>query len=171
MRQEKFRALLDAHYEAGTCYICGLPVVAGQAHNGATGAHWDCSRTEDVKAKEAAAKLDGLFVEFGFKKRRQPEGQGKTAQKARALAVTAIEDVLGVPIFDVALWNQQGVYRGPRWDLDAWGLSFSFDLDGHRFKGSASSLATMTQCVQYKRLVATPEGVAYTFSLWEKRLV
>jgi len=168
--REEFRALLDAHQEAGTCYLCGLPVIAGQAHHGATGAHWDCTRADNKKTDEAFAKVDQGLRTLGVKPRRKREGDGATAMKAKALAVAAIEEALGVPIYDVTTWNQQGVYRGPRWDLDAWGLSFWFHLDGHRFGGQASSLATMTQCVRYKKLKASREDVAHTFSLWEDNM-
>lgn len=81
------------------------------------------------------------------------------------MAVAAIEEALGAKLYDITIWNQKGVYRGPRWDLDVWGMAFWFDRDGHRFSGSASSLATMSQCVKFKKLRAVEEACTFSFSL------
>lgn len=161
-----FREKIAAHREAGTCYICGHQVDPAQGIHGVTGAHWDCAQNEERKTKAAIERVDGAFSSLGFKAKRKREGQGKTALRAKALAIEALESALQAKLEEVNLWNQQGAYRGPRWDLDTWGLDFRFQKDGHRFTGSASSLATMTQCVKAKRLHATPEGLAHSFSLW-----
>lgn len=126
--REDHRAFRAWHCENGTCYICEQPVVNGQARHGATGAHWICHAAEEQKTQEAFARVGGI-------KSRAKEGTGKTASKARALAVAALEQALDAQLFDVRMWNQQGVYRGPRWDLDSWGLYFSFKQDEHTFGG------------------------------------
>lgn len=164
-----FRALIDWHMENGTCYICSKPVDHSEGYHGGTGAHWDCVQQENKKTEEAFARVDQGFLSIGIKPKRRREGEGRTAQKCKAMAVAAIEEALGVRLYDITIWNQQGAYRGPRWDLDAWGLTFWFDRDGHRFSGDASSLPTMTQCLKFKRLRAVKEDLAHSFSLWEYR--
>lgn len=157
--REDRRAYMAWHRENGTCYICERPVADGQAYHGATGVHWDCHAAEERKTEEAFAKVGGL-------KSRAREGTGKIAIQAKELAVKAIECVLRAELFDVAMWNQQGAYRGPRWDLDSWGLSFKFERDGHVFSGQASSLSTMTACVKVGAMKATETGdIAFDFSI------
>ena len=166
--RDDFRALIDWHRVRGTCYVCELPVDASQGYHGVTGAHWDCVKTEEKKTEEAFSRADQGFRELGFKPRRKREGEGAIAQKCKAMAVTALQEALGVSIYKVTMWNQQGSYRGPRRDLDSWGVGFWFEVDGREFSGSASSLSTMTQCVhEFKRLKASREDVSHTFSLWE----
>lgn len=162
-----FKALIGWHMDNGTCYICDQPVDYSNGYHGATGAHWDCVKSEDKKTEEAFARVDRGMRDIGMRPTRKREGEGATAQKCKSMAVAALEAALGAKLFDITLWNQQGSYRGPRWDLDAWGLHFWFELDGHKFSGSASSLATMTQCLRFKRLSAHEEDCAHTFSLWE----
>lgn len=99
------------------------------------------------------------------RKRRAPEGTGPTALKAQALAVLAIEAHVGAVLTDVSMWNQQGAYRGDRWQLDRWGIAFSFLRDGRLCKGGASSLSRMTDCVKAKAIVATPGDLAFSFQL------
>lgn len=161
-----FRENIQAHRDAGTCYICGKPVAEGESHHGATGAHWGCHKAEEEETAKIIARGDAAIASLGLKRKRRSEGEGATATKAKALAVVAIEEALSTKIYDITLWNQQGVYRGPRWDLDVWGLNFSFEQNGHKIGGSASALATMTQCVKCRKLVATPDGFgAFSFFL------
>lgn len=163
-----FRALIDKHRDAGTCHICGLAVDPARGYHGATGAHWDCTEAEKAKTDEVMAKGDRALKALGFKPRRRREGEGEVAQKCKTLATQALQELLGVPIYRVTMWNQKGVYRGPRWDLDSWGLHFYFEKHGSEFSGSASSLATMTQCLTFKRLKAVEDGVS-CYSLWEHK--
>lgn len=168
VRAKDFRAVIAAHRDSGTCYICGKPVVDGEAYHGATGAHWDCHAANETTSKQAVERGDEALRSLGFKPRkpRKPEGQGATALKAKAMAVSAIEQALGEKLFDVTLWNQKGVYRGARWDLDQWGLAFKFIRDGHTFAGQASSLSGMTACARAKAMKATPDrGIAFAFSI------
>lgn len=150
--RDDFRAFIAWHREKDICYICEKPVVSGQAHHGATGAHWSCHDAEDKKAEEAFAKVGGLKLS------RKPEGAGRIATKAKKMAVEAIESALGAVLFDVSLWNQQGAYRGPRWDLDTWGIYFKFERSGNVLQGSASTLGTMTACVKAGGLKAVETG-------------
>lgn len=163
---ESFRERIARHREAGTCHICGQPVENGQAIHGVTGAHWDCNEREDREAQEVFERVDEKLGGVKPVRKRCREGEGKTAQRAKALAVSAIEIELGALIYDVKLWNQQGIYRGPRWDLDVWGLSFKFRRDGYECLGSASSLATMTESAKAKKLRAVPDDVPLTYSLY-----
>lgn len=151
------------------CSICKRPVVDGQAYYSITGNHYDCEFPRGRQtADQLIAELDEKLAASGIKpkRRKAQEGTGATATRAKTLAIAAIEAALGESLFDVTLWNQQGAYRGARWDLDRWGLCFSFRRDGHTFKGQASSLATMTDCVKAGVMKATPSsGMAFDFSI------
>lgn len=103
---------------------------------------------------------------FGFKPKRAKEGEGATAKKAKAKALAALEKVLGTTPYDVTFWNQQGAHRGPKWDLDRWGLNFSFDYLGHSMRGSASCLATMTDCARAISMEAKEDTkLAFSFDM------
>lgn len=163
------RQNIHHHKDAGTCYLCGKEVLDGQPRHGGTGAHWACAEKFDAEAAKAEALLDEFIGKStpAPARPRKPEGQGKTAQKALALAKAAIEAELGSEITDLRVWNQQGVYRGPRWDLDAWGFHFAFGYRGVTLSGQASSLSTMSACVAAKKLYARQDGrVIGTFTLW-----
>lgn len=159
------RAAIQAHIDAGTCHVCGATVDFAQGYNGATGAHWDCSKKLQIDVETSMSRMDAALAKLSGKMPRAAEGQGATAKKALALGVAAVEAALKTTLRDVRQWNQQGPYRGPKWDLDAWGMNFTFDSDGHTFAGSASSLATMSACVKAGGLRAVPADVANTFSL------
>lgn len=159
--KDDFKAMLAAHREAGTCYLCKLPVIEGQERHGALGCHWECHSKSEQEADAIFAKVGGLTVST-----RKPEGEGQTALRAKALAVAAIEAQLGQPIHDVTVWNQKGVYRGPRWDLDAWGLNFRCRLGDSEIAGSASSLATLSQCAKSKAMTARQTDAPFTFDLY-----
>lgn len=160
------RAKIATHRDAGTCYLCEKPVVAGEAHHGATGAHWDCSQKLEDDVKKADANLRMLkHSRRAPRAPRKREGEGTMALKVKALAIAALESALGATITETTMWNQQGAHRGPRWDLDSWGLYFKFQQDGREMGGSASSLSTMTQCSKWGKLVALPAGLAFAFDL------
>lgn len=144
------------------CTICKRPVINGEARYTPTDNHYSC------EFPNGQTTLDDLCRELGIDKRkpRKREGTGKTAIKAQNLAVAALALELDAELFDVLIWNQQGAYRGVRWDLDRWGLQFSFIRDGHTFSGQASSLATMTACVKAGAMKASAEGsIAFMFSI------
>lgn len=165
----EFREMIDQHIDAGTCYVCKKPALAEQGLHGALGAHWSCVKKEEEAYEQAVEKIDSSLKEMGVKKPRAREGQGKTAQKAKDMAVKAIGTFIDPgSIFDVTIWNQQGVYRGPRWDLDAWGIHFKFWWGGREFSGQASSIATMTACVKAGGIKASRSlsGGAFTFDLY-----
>ncbi len=154
------------------CTICTKPVLAGQARYSITENHYDCQfpngrKAADESFADVSKKMDGALAALGFKPKRikAQEGAGKTATKAKALAVKAIEETLGLPVFDVSFWKQQGAYRGKHWDLDRWGLTFSFNEDDHVFKGQSSTLATMTECARSKAMVARHGDVAHSFAV------
>lgn len=163
---ESFRDMIARHRDANTCYLCDKPVVAGQAHHGATGAHWDCSEAL-TRAVEQPNPLDAIRALIGkpARTRRKREGEGATALKAKALAVAALELELGTTLFDVSVWNQQGLYRGPRWDLDCWGMYFKFEREGRTCSGQASSLATMGQCVKWRRLGVSESDLCFSYDI------
>ena len=120
---------------------CGEAVYADQGYYSITGEHWACSAgAAKSLIKEPAQRL-------GARKRRR-EGEGKLALRIRKLAIAAIEQATGGAVHEVTMWNQQGAYRGQRWDLDAWGIHFRILLDGRSCAGSASSMATMTACLR-----------------------
>ena len=53
-------------------------------------------------------------------------GQGRIAQRCKDLAALALNEATGTQVTVTTIWNQQGSYRGPRWDLDRWGVNFVF---------------------------------------------
>lgn len=160
MSSKSFKELIAIHLKKGTCYLCRKRVVDGEGIHALTGAHWNCHKAEEDKVYENMEKM-GVRL-------RKKEGEGKVALKAKELAVAAIEKELGTKLESVTIWNQQGVYRGPRWDLDSWGLHFSFELNGHVHTGDASSLATMTKCVAAKKMKAVKEKYGFSFALYPK---
>ncbi|UDM18885.1 hypothetical protein [Vogesella sp. XCS3] len=152
------------------CTICGKVVEDFTPVYSITGNHYDCEFPGGRKTgEELIAELDqklGCLVGKP-KKKRAVEGTGRTARKAQSRAVAAIEKALGFEVYDVMIWNQQGAYRGPHWDLDAWGLHFSFrDATGHEFKGQASSLATMGYIVKAKFVYAVKDRGFATFDIY-----
>lgn len=151
------------------CTICGKVVVDFTPIYSITGNHYDCEFPNGRKStRDLIAELDKTLGSLvGKPKRtRAADGTGRTAKKAQARAVAAIEKALGFELFDVYIWNQQGAYRGAHWDLDAWGLHFSFNDDtGHTFKGSASSLGTMGFIVKSKYVYAVKDRGFATFDI------
>ena len=151
------------HLVTSACPSCGEPVYADQGVYSITKEHWTCHEASILSDRE-------LSEITRIRPRRRPEGEGAIAQRAKKLAVAALEAAVGAPLEEINLWNQQGAYRGPKWDLDAWGLDFTFLRDGHQIRGSASSLATMTACVRDcahgRRLIAQPTGdLAFSYDL------
>lgn len=160
------------HLVSKNCKKCGEPVYADQGYYSVTGEHWGChesTNTIEKRGESRAAKVRDLSSIF--LRRRCPEGQGKVARRVKSLAVEAIEKASGGQVHTVTMWNQQGAYRGMKWDLDAWGINFRIILDGHDFGGCASSLATMTQCLrevaQGGEMFAEDDGTLY-FSLFAR---
>lgn len=154
--------------EVQVCAICGNPVNPGDGIYTITGNHYDCEFPKGrASFAEIAKDMDDALSAFGFKPKRHKgkEGTGRVALKAKAMAVEAIQRELGTEIFDVVMWNQQGAYRGARWDLDRWGLDFRFMLDPqHPMSGSASCLARMSDFIK-GRATARATDIAYTFDL------
>lgn len=157
--------------EQHICSFCHQPLVDGQAIYTRTMDHYDCKFPNGPEKHEPLeaifARGDAALRKLGVHvpRAKKPEGEGETAIKAKALAKEAIERELGVPIEIESLWNQQGDYRGKSWDLDRWGLNFTFVLDGHRHRGTASTLATMTDCVKAKRMRAQERDLAFDYSV------
>ncbi len=155
------------------CTICEKPVVMGQARYGVTDNHYDCHfpngrEAFEQEGKAAVAKFDAALASLGVRARRKPEGQGKVAMRCRELATEALEEALGVPVQVHTLWNQQGAFRGKYWDLDRWGVTFEFDGPaGRPMKGTASCLATMTDCAR-TGIHAEPDSMFGTFHLHPK---
>lgn len=156
--------------ENQVCTICGKVVEDFTPVYSITGNHYDCEFPDGRKtAEELIAELDQKLGRLVGKpkKKRAAEGTGRTARKAQSRAVEAIEMALGFELYDVHIWNQQGAYRGEHWDLDAWGIHFSFkDATGHEFKGQASSLATMGYIVKSKFVYAVKDRGFATFDIY-----
>lgn len=157
------------------CSICGNEIEEFAPIYTITGNHYSCQFPDGVKsASELIADLDeklnkllGRSSTAIKKSKRVEEGLGAIALKAKEKAIAAVEAILGFPIYDILLWNQKGAYRGPRWDLDAWGFHFSFkDDSGHEFKGHASSLAIMTAIAKSKYVYCVKEQGFATFSIY-----
>lgn len=157
------------------CSVCGQLVLAGQEIHGGRGDHWGCvypperpyQTLKEIIAKGDAA-MAALCKEAGIKPRKMKcrEGEGATAQKCKRWAEEALTTLIGKAVTIRSLWNQQGIYRGPRWDLDSWGATF--EIAGVSHGGNASSLATMTQCVKSGGIIAkhSDSGGAWSFDLY-----
>jgi hypothetical protein len=97
--------------------------------------HYDChtggKHVIDPKAsmESAIAKVDkamnALLGEIGLKakKPRARAGTGTLAQHVKQLVINALEEKFGEPVTRADLWLQEGDYRGPKWDLDSWGVN------------------------------------------------
>lgn len=85
---------------------------------------------EDLRASLQAAIEDGdramgkLRESAGVQPRkpRARAGEGKLAQYVTKLVVEALGCMLGESVLSASLWLQEGDYRGPKWDLDSWGV-------------------------------------------------
>lgn len=56
-----FRDEINAHIDAGTCWLCKKPVIPFTDKHGATGAHWDC--TEKLTKEFEGPKPSGEYRE------------------------------------------------------------------------------------------------------------
>lgn len=166
--RQAYREKIDKHLAAGTCHICGKPVVSGTPIHGLTGAHWRCEAKGIEDFNVSAAKVDAAFAALGIKPKRKkvPEGEGLVAKKATEKAVAALEKHLCNKVRDVKIWNQQGAYRGPQWDLDRWGLSCQFETEDMHVTVMMSTLDTMTACAKAKTIEIGVDDVRspWTFS-------
>ena len=120
-----FREKIQAHRDAGTCYICGKPVIAGEEHHGSTGAHWACHKAEERETQRIIVRGDAAFADLGLKRRRR-EGEGTSATKAKAMAVAALAKALGTEIYDVTLWKQARCLSRPALGLGCVGDELPF---------------------------------------------
>lgn len=150
------------------CDHCGKPVYADEGYHGVSQNHYDCHDDQIRKLDEDIVKLDGMFEDFGFKPKRKKvrEGEGKIAQKCLKLATEAFERETGGTVTAANIWNQQGQYRGPRWDLAAWGVYFDFTLPEREniIKGSIASWSTMTAVSKLKVMeISTDRGSSYQY--------
>lgn len=139
---ESPRDEIHRHMDAGTCFICKQLVKPEQGLNEATGAHWDC---QSNTTKIALARSGWPLVFRQNFKRRRPCGEGRTAKRIRRMAEVALSKVVGYPVTVTLIWMQEGAYRGPKWDLDAWGVHWEYTPPGFTkpIKMLASSLSTM----------------------------
>jgi hypothetical protein len=161
-----------------SCSVCGKVVYADQGYHGLSKDHYDCtSRAFDnavEKYEEANRKLNKMFSDLDItddsvpkprRKKRVREGEGKIAQKCIRLATVAFEEATGGKVVSTLIWNQKGQYRGPRWDLAAWGVDFDFTLPGSEniFKGSIASWGTMTAVSKLKEMKISPSNISYMY--------
>ena len=81
--------------------------------------------------------------------------------------VYRMEEHLGRKLETVMLWNQQGAYRGDKWDLARWGIHFEVRLSegGSPLRGSAHSWTRMTDCAKAKKMVAHREDGEFGFNV------
>jgi hypothetical protein len=149
------------------CDHCGKPVYADEGYHGISQNHYSCHDDQIRKLDECIAKLDGVLTDFGVKRKRKKvrEGEGKIAQKCIKLATEAFERETGVKVTSALIWNQQGQYRGPHWDLAAWGIDFDFTLEGsdNILHGSIASWSTMTAVSKLKVMELSPSNMPYTY--------
>lgn len=139
------------------CSICKKAVIDGAEIHGLTGNHWACVYPNGHESLEQIIErgdraLAGLTGK-PYRKPRAREGEGPGALKCKEWARLALEDLFDAPVTITAMWNQQGAYRGPRWDLDVWGLFFV--VGDSNLKNSASSLSRMSEHLKARGTVAT----------------
>lgn len=117
------------------CSVCGEPVHNEQGYHTGSLDHYDCHTKRHPFVNEPQTTLlsairDGdramnQLRDAANLKPRKPRaraGEGKLAQHVTRLTVEALERVLEEPVSSANLWLQAGDYRGPKWDLDSWGV-------------------------------------------------
>lgn len=146
---------------------CKKPVYADEGYHGISKDHYSCQSSIFERFEESTKNLNALLDDFGVKRKRKnaSEGEGKAAQKCIKLATEAFERETGGKVTSALIWNQKGVYRGPKWDLARWGVDFDFTLEGseHIFHGSIASWSTMTAVSKLKVMTISPGSMAYTY--------
>lgn len=151
------------------CRSCGKPVYTDQGYHAVTERHWECEKALTTDFEQASARVDALMSDFGVrpKRHKKSEGSGAIAIKVKAMAVAAVEEHLGRKLETVMLWNQQGAYRGDKWDLARWGIHFEVRLSegGSPLRGSAHSWTRMTDCAKAKKMVAHREDGEFGFNV------
>jgi hypothetical protein len=150
------------------CSNCGKPVYADEGYHGISKDHYSCHSDNLKKLDDFIEKMDGKLSDFGVKRKRKKkvrEGEGKIAQKCIKLATEAFERETGGKVVSALIWNQQGQYRGPQWDLAAFGVDFEFTLEGHDrpFSGSIASWSTMTAFSKLKEIKLSASGVSFEY--------
>lgn len=149
------------------CSKCGKPVYADEGYHGISKDHYSCHADQLKKIDEAMSSIDSILADLGVKKKRKRvrEGEGKIAKKCVKLATEAFERETGGKVVSTLVWNQQGSYRGPRWDLAAWGVDFEFVLEGSDkvLRGSIASWSKMTAASKFDVLDLSPSTVPYTY--------
>ena len=158
------RHLVKAH-----CSFCRKPVYSDEGYHGATLDHYDCHtadkpvvdhRAEMQAAMDAGDRAMGRLLDGLQLKPRKPRaraGEGALAQHVKKLVIEAIQEKFGCGVRSAHLWLQEGDYRGPKWDLDSWGVNAVLD-DGHNLMVSCSSLATMGEYRRCKQVKLDHDG-------------
>jgi hypothetical protein len=158
---------VERHLVKEVCEFCKKPVYADEGYHGISQNHYRCQDEQTILLDKAIAKLDELSDSIGIKRKRKKvrEGEGKIAQKCIRLATAAFEEATGGKVVKTLIWNQQGQYRGPRWDLAAWGVDFDFTLPDSEniFKGSVASWSTMTAVSKLKVMDIAPSNISFMY--------
>jgi hypothetical protein len=161
------------------CSNCGKPVYADEGYHGISKDHYSCHKDQLVKLDECIAKLEGvdsMLSDLGItdesapKKRRKKkvrEGEGRIAQKCLKMLTEAFERETEGKVVSANIWNQQGQYRGPHWDLAAFGVDFEFTLEGsdRNFTGSIASWLTMTAVSKLSEITLSASDMSYTYEI------
>ena len=127
---------IGRHIVKARCSVCHDIVYADQGYYGVSMDHYDChtggKRGFDDHMAQAKAAMEAgdramgvLMGEVGLKPRRPRAraGDGALAQHVKQLVINALEAKLGTRVTRADLWLQEGDYRGPKWDLDSWGVN------------------------------------------------
>ena len=157
------------HLVKAHCSFCRKPVYADEGYHGATLDHYDCHtagkpvvdhRAEMQAAMDAGDRAMGSLLDGLQLKPRKPRaraGEGALAQHVKKLVIEAIQEKFGCGVRSAHLWLQEGDYRGPKWDLDSWGVNAVLD-NGHNMMVSCSSLATMGEYRRCKQVKLNHDG-------------
>lgn len=146
--RETFRAMIEAHQDAGTCYICGKAVEKFAAKHGATGAHWDC-----FSGVKAAVAADMAKTPVRNRPRRVRRGHGATVQELERRVATALGTYFGTKVVAVTVYLAPPVWCQARFDV----LKFTGTAqveDGLPIQ--FGSWATATALIRSKEWAVTP---------------
>ncbi|WP_298151053.1 hypothetical protein [Flavobacterium sp.] len=147
----------------GTCTICSLPVLAGQARYTVTENHYDCEYPDGFVSpmdmlKQAEERLFGVT---GRKVRAAPckPGDGPVAKKVAILLSKLFKEDFGWEIdpASMSFWVQAPAYRGPKFDLAVWGCSFPHP-DFKKLNVSVHSWDTMTRLLKRPKIKLMADG-------------
>lgn len=158
---------MDRDVVKTSCDVCHEIVYADQGYHGCSMNHYDCYKK--VMAPDEStmdmSDIGELIEKLGVEPRkpRAKAGEGALAQHVKQLVIDAVKSELASELSELQLsviranlWLQQGAYRGPRWDLDSWGVDVF--LGSGNLLVNCSSLAPMLDYRRCKKVRLVQRG-------------